>query len=275
MYADVNGTKLYYEIEGKGTPCMLLHGGLGADHSVYRPSMALLNDVLMMCYYDHRGNGRSADAPVTTYNHETFAADADALRKYLEWDTVVMVGWSYGGFLALEYALRYQSHLSHLILIATAPSHRSLEESRLEVERRGTPEQREAFEQFRTGDWDDAELKRIMTVMSPLYVARPEMAEELRLKRQSVIYRAEVRRWVFRNEMPKYDLRDRLQEINVPTLVMAGRHDWTCSVRQAEIMAQGIKGAQLVVFEQSGHWLPMEENEKFCAAITSFVTGAP
>lgn len=271
MYAEVNGTRLYYEVEGEGLPCLLLHGGLGSDHGIYKPWMAPLADVLRMAYFDHRGNGRSAEAPLETYTHEVFGADADALRQHLGWDKVVMVGWSYGGFLALEYALRYQENLSHLVLIATAPSHEFMEESRPEIESRGTPEQREAFERFRTGDWDDAELQRLMELMFSSYFAQPERAEQCRRQRHPIIYRAKVRRWVFRNEMPKYDVRDRLPEIHVPTLVMAGRHDLHCSVHQLETIAHGISGAHLVVFEDSGHMIPMEENQEFCAAIRSFI----
>src|SRR5205823_8034411 len=84
---------------------------------------APLADELALITFDHRGCGRSDEAPEETYSHAQFAADADALRARLGYERIPVLGTSYGGFIAQEYALRYPDRLTHLILVDTAPSH--------------------------------------------------------------------------------------------------------------------------------------------------------
>ena len=75
-----------------------------------------------LVYYDHRGNGRSGRPPSETIIFEQLCSDADALRKHLGFEEVCVLGHSFGGFVALEYALRYPERISHLILLDTAPT---------------------------------------------------------------------------------------------------------------------------------------------------------
>ena len=105
MEARVNGTTLYYETIGQGTPMFIMHGGLGMDHSYFRPWLDALADQVTLVYYDHRANGRSErPANLDGVTHATWAADADALREHLGYDQILLFGHSYGGFLAQEYA---------------------------------------------------------------------------------------------------------------------------------------------------------------------------
>jgi proline iminopeptidase len=98
------------------------HGGLGLDHTHLHPWLDPLGDVLRLVYYDHRGNGRSDGPFQKTWTHADLTADAEALRRELGLGRMVLLGHSYGGFLALDYAVRYPDLLSHLILVSTAPA---------------------------------------------------------------------------------------------------------------------------------------------------------
>src|SRR5262249_10557683 len=123
MWAEVNGTRLYYETMGLGPPLLCLHGGPGmGDCRGYVRWLAPLADEFTLITYDHRGCGRSDEAPEEPYTHAQFAADADALRDRLGYERIALLGTSYGGFIAQEYALRYPDRLNHLILVDTAPS---------------------------------------------------------------------------------------------------------------------------------------------------------
>jgi pimeloyl-ACP methyl ester carboxylesterase len=99
-----------------------MHGGLGFDHTSLHPWLDPLGEEMHLIYYDHRGNGRSGRPPLETLTFEQFCADADALRAHLGYEKVAVLGYSFGGFIALEYALRYPERLSHLILLDTAPT---------------------------------------------------------------------------------------------------------------------------------------------------------
>ena len=78
---------------------------------------------MQLIYYDQRGNGRSGRPPLDTLTFEQFCADAEALRIHLRYDRIALLGHSYGGFIALEYARRYPERVSHLILVDTVAAH--------------------------------------------------------------------------------------------------------------------------------------------------------
>jgi proline iminopeptidase len=109
---------LFVDVVGHGYPLVLMHGGPGADHWTLLPFRQLA-DRFTLVFYDHRCNGRSVGAPVSSMTWENLTADADTLRKSLGFDKWAVLGHSFGGKVALEYALRYPNSLSHLILLDT------------------------------------------------------------------------------------------------------------------------------------------------------------
>src|SRR5215831_3646162 len=117
----IRDTSLYVEVFGQGYPLVLMHGGPGADHWSMSPFRQLA-DKFTLIFYDHRCNGRSDGPPVSSMTWENLTADADALRQRLGFDRWAVLGHSFGGHVALEYALRYPASLSHLILVDTGGS---------------------------------------------------------------------------------------------------------------------------------------------------------
>src|SRR5690606_27378862 len=109
--AEINGTPIYYEVIGQGRPIMVMHGGLGLDHTYLRPWLDPLAEHFQLIFFDFSGNGRSPRASFEGVTHETWADEADALREHLGIERMVLMGQSYGGFLAQEYALRHQDKL--------------------------------------------------------------------------------------------------------------------------------------------------------------------
>lgn len=71
----LNGTDLFYLSVGQGTPCLVMHGGLGLDHTYLHPWLDPLGDIFQLIYYDHRGNGRSALPPFETLTLEQFTVN--------------------------------------------------------------------------------------------------------------------------------------------------------------------------------------------------------
>ncbi|MGZ6839800.1 MAG: alpha/beta fold hydrolase, partial [Frankiaceae bacterium] len=115
----VNDTLLHYETLGAGPRCLVMHGGLGLDHSHLRPAIDRLADRLELVYYDHRGNGRSGRPPLGTLSIEQLAEDADALAARLGFEEVLVLGASYGGFVAQELAVRHPGRVRGLVLVGT------------------------------------------------------------------------------------------------------------------------------------------------------------
>ncbi len=121
-YAPVEGAALYYRDIGQGPPIIVLHGGPSFDHNYLLPDMGRLANAFRLIYYDQRGRGKSAeDVQPAEVNIQSEMDDLEALRAYFQLESVALLGHSWGGLLAMEYALRYPERVSHLILLNTAP----------------------------------------------------------------------------------------------------------------------------------------------------------
>src|SRR5512136_166207 len=123
----IRGIQLNVKVIGHGYPLVLMHGGPGADLYTLM-SLKPLADQYTLVFYDHRCNGRSEGADVSTMSWENLTADADALREKLGFEKWAVLGHSFGGNVALEYALRYPNRLSHLVLLNTGGDHRWAQE---------------------------------------------------------------------------------------------------------------------------------------------------
>src|SRR5512135_1601050 len=112
----IRDVSLFVKVMGQGYPLVLMHGGPGLDHTSLL-ALQPLADQFTLVFYDHRCNGRSNGAKVSSMTFENLTADAEALRQTLGFEKWAVLGHSFGGYVALEYALRYPSSLSHLILV--------------------------------------------------------------------------------------------------------------------------------------------------------------
>ena len=119
--AEVNGTTIFYTELGEGRVVLMMHGGLGFDHTYFRSGFDRLAAGHRVVYYDHRSNGRSGRPPIETLTIEQAADDAAGLLDHLDVAQAVVIGHSYGGFIAQEFALRHPDRLAGLVLVDTTP----------------------------------------------------------------------------------------------------------------------------------------------------------
>jgi proline iminopeptidase len=265
--AHLNDTELFYVEVGEGLPCLVMHGGLGGDHSSLHPWLDPLGDVMRLVYYDHRGNGRSGRPRSESITFEQLCADADALREHLGFEEIAVLGYSFGGFVALEYALRYPERISHLILLDTAPTLDYEEEIEANARRKGaTQEQLEALD---ASAEDEGESWRLWKVIEPLYFCTfdADLAERVMGKTVISVEAADAGDAIIEG----WDLTPRLGEISAPTLILVGRDDFVCPPSQAKIMHEGIPNSELAVFENSGHFTHVEEPEAFFDAVRGWL----
>jgi proline iminopeptidase len=265
--AHLNDTEILYVEVGQGVPCLVMHGGLGFDHSALHPWLDPLGDVMRLVYYDHRGNGRSGRVPSETITFEQLCADADALRGHLGFEEVCVLGHSFGGFIALEYALRYPERLSHLILLDTAPTLDYGAEIEANARCKGaTQEQLAALD---ASAEDEAESWRLWKVIEPLYFYTydADLAERVMGKTLISVEAGEAGDAIVED----WDLTPRLGEISAPTLILVGRDDFICPPSQARILHEGIQNSELVVFKNSGHFTHVEEPEAFFDAVRGWL----
>ena len=264
--AEINGADLYYESRGNGPAILLMHGGLGLSHDYLRPYFDELAETHKVVYYDHFGNGRSerpADYAEMTFDRMT--SDAAALMTALGHDTFTLIGHSYGGFIAQEFAVAYGDRLNGLVLIDTVPAFD------YQPTVSGSDEQMAAFGKLFTQPMaDDADWKATWNPVVQMYFHQwdPDTGADLDAR---TVY--EHRAWNASGALlGAFNTLDKLPGITTPTLVIAGRHDGiTPPEPGAERIAAAIPGAELAIFENSGHYPFIEEQEGFFAKLKEWL----
>lgn len=273
MQAHVNNHEVFYTTNGYGRPMMLMHGGTGLDHTCFRPWLDPLSDEVELIYYDQLGQGRSTrPESYEDISMDTWADEADALRAYLGHDRMILFGHSYGGFIAQDYVLRHGDQLDGLILCDTAPALDYPDVIMANAQSRGTPEQVQAFiTGLSEPVADDASFQQLWVTILPLYFNTydPKVAAALD---EATSYSAGAFNQGMGKIVPTFNTLSRLSEITVPTLILGGRHDWiTPPAHGAERLHAGIPNSQMVIFEDSGHFPFIEEQEKFVATVREWI----
>ena len=284
MRARIRDTEIYFDVEGAGLvadgPRMrekpvafVLHGGPGGDHSGFKPGMTPLAEKMQLVYFDHRGQGRSAQGDPERYTLDENVEDMEALRRHLGLGPIVSIGTSYGGMVAMAHAARYPASVSHLVLIVTAAHAGFHARAREIVAERGTAEQQEVAARLWAGELTDvASLQTYYRVMGPLYSVRHDPAAAAATRGRGILTPAALNRaFAPGGFLLSYDLRPELAAITAPTLILAGRHDWICPPEFSEEIHRLIPGSDLRVFEHSSHSIRADEPEALLDAIAGFV----
>lgn len=284
MHILVNGVQLYFDVEGaslvpdgptmREKPTMiLLHGGPGGDHTIYKPGFSAFADIAQIIYLDHRGNGRSEHGPRELW---TLAQWADDVREFCEVLNIakpIIFGASFGGMVALAYATRHPAHLSKLILVSSEAAGGMYEQERVDLfARLGGPEMgalahRRLIEQ----QTDPATLDAWVRLAFPLYTRNPIDPEVA----QRWIRNPDVTAWFTREggERHTFNLFPDLHKIQCPTLIMGGEDDPMVPIQcQADIAAA--LPPHLVQFERfadCGHGVFTDAPERSMAMIRDFI----
>jgi proline iminopeptidase len=269
-------TRLYVVERGQGYPILVLHGGPGLDHHEFGDYLDRLTDRYRLILVDQRSQGRSDQAPEATWTLERMAADVGDLARALGLTRYAVLGHSYGAFVALQHAADFPGQASQTIVSSGIPSARYMAHVEQNLQRFEPAELREqvaaswAREQTAQTQEDFA---AIMHDQLPFHFANPRDPRivEFENRTAETIYTPQVLRHFSSQEYGGIELEDRLGRITQPLLILAGRHDRTCSVAAAEAIAHGAPRAELIVFEQSGHMTYVEENERYLAVVRGFL----
>ncbi len=255
---EINGTSLFYTLTGSGQTCLVMHGGLGLDHTLYR-TLDPLDQHVRLVYYDHRGNGRSGRPPLESLTMEQLADDAATLAASLSSEKVVVFGHSYGGFIAQEFALRHPDRVSALILCDTTPGQLGAEEP--EDESAGPPPPPEFIEMISNPPTTDQELGAAFRGLIPAYLHR-RAAADLESALAGTIFSVAAMNRGF-EILSQWSSVDRLGSVDIPTLLLVGSHDAFTSPSQSHRMARRLPHSEVVEFDDSGHIPWLDEPERF------------
>lgn len=282
-FVDLPGLRLYTRAVGRGEPLLVLHGGPALSHAYLFPGLSPLADVAKVVFFDQRGCGKSSKPADGRYDMATLAADVEAVRRSLRLGRVNVLGFSFGGMLAQEYALRYPESLKRLILAGAGPSGADLNRRLREVRTAAPARVRTVLERFESlGPFvEDAYPPEYAAAADEAYRPYsfhrlpgppPEVADAL----AQISFDMYKVLWGDRGEfemsgiLRDWDRLADLPRIRVPTLILIGRYDLT-SVDTAREMGRRIPRCRAVVFEDSGHFMYLEEPGKFLSEVRGFL----
>jgi proline iminopeptidase len=287
VYVLVNGARLYFDVEGAGLRArgaamvwmptlLLLHGGPGADHTLYKPAFSQLAEVAQVVYLDHRGNGRSARGAPQDWTLAQWADDVHAFCAALGIDRPMLYGASFGGMVAMTYAIRHPEAPGALVLASTSAQGAAHATAKVAMFERlgGAAAGALARRRFVDGDTSPDVLREWIEVALPLYTRRgedPDSTKRLTLRR-------EVTAWFNRpgGEGRSFDLLADLRHIRCPTLVIGGTLDPMTPIECQRDIAAALP-PQLVSyreFEGCGHAVVGDAPVEAMALLRDFIIRA-
>jgi proline iminopeptidase len=280
MFVQVDGARLYFDVEGAGLVAdgarlrekpalVLLHGGPGFDHALFKPAFSALSDIAQVIYYDHRGNGRSGGNDPAEWNLAQWGDDVKGLCDALGIEKPIVFGHSFGGFVAQAYATRHPEHPGKLILADTAAKI-DFEAMFAAFERIGGPRAGAVARDYWLAPTAERRAK-FLEICFPLYRAKPDVNPT-------------VLRSILKSEIPlhfngpdneqgRMDFRAALARVQCPTLVMGGDRDPVMPIAFSETIAASLP-PRLVRFERfsdCGHVPWLDQQERAFALLREFI----
>jgi proline-specific peptidase len=264
--------------DGPGLPLLCLHGGPGSTHLGLTP-LEQLGDERRIVLYDQLGSGNSSQpSDPSLWTVELFLAELANVREALGLDDVHLLGQSWGGMLAQEYALTRPEGLVSLVLSSTLSSTSLWREESLRLRAALPAEIREPLDAHEAaGTTDDPEYERAILEFLHRHLCRlepwPPLVEKAVRSTNLEVYNT---MWGLSEAHPTgvlagWDVTAQLGEIGIPALVLCGRYD-EATPKQAETIANALADAELVIFEESAHMAVIEETDRYVATVRAFLS---
>lgn len=275
-FVEVEDGRLYYDVIGEGNPLVLIHGAW-VSHEWWRWQVPEFSRQYKVLLLDVRGHGQSSPLQ-KSYSINGFTRDLEILLQKTGIEEAVLVGWSMGGIISMQYCLDNPSKVKALVLIATR-GHRNPYfrlkvlfhhlQARLSLMMNFTSPRKydRAVHRFpdESRDWLRREVSNMLSPTVPKEVFDWVMAELANNPRENYL---EVARSIW-----SWEAGEELRRINVPTLIMAGEKDTWIPTRFPRLLHSAIPNSRLVIVENTGHYLSLERPEVVNAEIIKFLKG--
>jgi L-proline amide hydrolase len=282
-YVDFRGYRTWYryvgDLNAPTAPLVALHGGPGSTHNYFGPLEGLAAERPVVLY-DQIGCGKSGRPTDIEWNVGVFRDELATLRDQLGLERIHLLGTSWGGMLAQEHVLSGAQGIVSLILSSTLANLALWNDEQLKLKAQLPPDVIAVLDEHEAaGTYDDPEYERAMQVYMDRHFyrvpqPRPEL-EAMAKGRAPDVYRAMQgpNEWTTTGALKGWDTRDRLDEIDVPTLVVRGAYDM-CTQPVAAELIEGIDGARGEVLESSSHTPVLEETDRYLELIRTFTREA-
>lgn len=291
-FIDVNGLFLYYTEIGHGEPLVVLHGGPGGSHNYFLPYLLPLARTNRLIFMDERGSGRSGKLKDPSgYTVENMAADVEALRKALGLGAISVLGHSFGGVVAQEYALMYPKSVSHLIVSSTFDSTRELNRVLAELKAKISADHLMRIEElekaglFGKGNpWEHGRYPGEYAELSGEAYYSYFFEEHTSANYNPAgfglawdVYRemsGSHGEFIIDGNMKSVEYAEKLKTLRVPTLVIAGEDDGVTMGMLKEIH-ENVGGSQLVILPHAKHYTFVDQTGLFNDSVDAFIHSRP
>lgn len=260
-YFAVNQVTLYYEVNGEGTPVLLIPG-LGSDANTWAPLFPAFQDRYSLILLENRGSGRSGK-PEESYNTGQMAKEAVALLDHLQIQKAHVIGKSMGGMIAQILAASHPERVRSLVLASTLMQHDSYGHEMLELGR-ALAEKAGLFETYRMAFLLSYSKEYCMSHRDRLSEAR-EMIDRVGGDKLLLGYLRQS------HACSHHDSRDAAKRIQTPSLVLVGKDDIFTTPQHSRELAASITGSELVVFPKGGHGVWREFPEMVNPVVREFL----
>jgi len=283
----INGVRIYYKIIGNGDPIVILHGGPGLGHNYLFPHFKRLAKNYRVIFYDQRSSGRSTGhenpSGITMAN---FVEDLEELRSTFALPKLNILGQSWGGLLALNYAIRYPEKLKTLILLESAgASSEYISQFHQNVENRLTVKAKEELQTIgfinRHGERIGNSFNKYLFLYFQAYFYDQNLANKLYIDYfdDEMARKGLLSSERFADYLQDYDLFEALNKISCPTLIIHGDFD-PIPFHQIQRIHRNIAGSEFVLLQQCGHFAHIEKSKQCFDTIENFLnkhakTGEP
>jgi len=276
----INGTELFVHRMGGGEPIIVIHGGPVLEHGYLLPHLEPLASSYELIFYDQRLSGRSAGTvDSASVRLATFIDDIEALRMALGLDRVHVIGHSWGGLLAMQYAIQHGEHLRSLVLLN--PMSASAERWRAEeaaLAQLVTTEVRAELDSIRASD---GLIQGESDAIRQMLIASFKMAfyDQASIDRLDLYvppdYNDRSRQFSYMvDDLMNFDLFDRLAGVTTPTLIVYGAAEPAVRI-SGPALNEAIENSELVIIERTGHFPFIERPEATLDVIRSFLSESP
>jgi pimeloyl-ACP methyl ester carboxylesterase len=263
-----DGYRLNVEELGSGLPLIVLHGGPGMDHHMFRPYLDALADEYRVLYVDERGQGRSERVDPATLSLDRFARDVDLLAEALALDGFVLLGHSFGAIIAMYHATELGTAEAYVISAGADDSAGLLAdiEASLESMGEGGAAIAASWQQEQTVRTED-ELAALIRAQLPFHFhGEPPTGYG-----EDMVGSPDVLRHFAKAGYGDFDYRPKLGSVTKPTLLIVGEHDRTTTPRAARVLHEGIAGSELVIVPDAGHMSFVEGTDVYLGAVRGFL----
>ena len=285
-FVPFRGYRTWYRVVGEAEepgklPLLCLHGGPGACHDYLEPLEGMARTGRRTIFYDQLGCGRSdlPDDP-SLWTVELFVEEVGVVRETLGLEHVHVFGSSWGGMLAMEYALTQPPGLASLVLASSPASIPQWVEETARLRAQLPADVREVLDRHEAaGTTDDPEYGLAAGVFYRRHVCRADPWPDCVLRtfefieERGVVYRTMNGPSEFHvtGTLRDWSVVDRLGEIRVPTLVVTGEHDEATPAINRTV-AEGIPGAESVILPDASHMAHVERTEDYLRLLDDFLS---